>query len=102
MGLIYTSTIIVFLCVFIGGSLTRIYGNYCGIDIFNISTWSRAFLLHGSPLCKFLNLVSYYSHYILENLYIYVLVVIVSKVNNLLPFQLFSNTNRPRERSASL
>ena len=101
MGLIYTSTITILTCVFIGGTLTTLYGKYCGIDPFDYNTWWRGFTLHGSPLCKFLNTVSYYSHYILENLYLYVIMILFSKINSWLPFNIFK-FRRKSNRSASI
>jgi hypothetical protein len=86
MGLIFTSISVILCCVFIGGSITRIYGYYCGIDIYNPSSWWTSFILHGSPYCKFLNNLSFYSHFILENIYIYIAMAIMAKFSNVLPF----------------
>ena len=86
MGLLFTSLTVIIGCVFIGGSITNIYGYYCGIDLYEPHTWLNSLVLHGSPYCKFLNNLSYYSHYILENLYIYIILGIVSKLSNYLPF----------------
>ena len=86
MGLLFTSITVILGCVFIGGSITNIYGYYCGVDLYDPSTWLNSLVLHGSPYCKFLNNLSYYSHYILENLYIYIIVGITTKLSTYLPF----------------
>jgi hypothetical protein len=94
MGILFTSISVIFCCVFIGGSITNIYGTYCGIDLYNPISWLNSLILHGSPYCKFLNSLAYYSHYILENLYIYILLGIITKVSKYLPFMNIENNNR--------
>ena len=94
MGLIFTSITVIFCCVFIGGSITNIYGYYCGIDLYNPYTWINSLIIHGSPYCKFLNSLTFYSHYILENLYIYILLTLITKISRSLPFVNFNNCNR--------
>jgi hypothetical protein len=86
MGLLFTSITVILGCVFIGGSITNIYGYYCGIDLYDPSSWFNSLALHGSPYCKFLNSLTFYSHYILENLYIYILVGTITKISTYLPF----------------
>lgn len=93
MGLLFTSLSVIICCVFIGGAITNIYGYYCGINIYEPSTWFISLMLHGSPFCKFLNNLAFYSHYILENLYIYIILGLLSRFNKWLPFP-FQGFNR--------
>ena len=96
MGLLFTSLSVIICCVFIGGGITNIYGYYCGINIYEPSTWFSSFILHGSPFCKFLNTLTFYSHYILENLYIYIVLGLLTRLNRWLPFPPFNrNANIP-------
>ena len=55
------------MCLFFsGGVAIRLYGETCGVNPFDPSSWFRSFILVGSPWCKFLNWVGYLSNSIME------------------------------------
>lgn len=82
--LMYLLTIIG--CLFLSGSIIRIYGETCGITLSKPTTWISTFLLMGSPYCKILNYIGHISGSIMENLWIHIISSIVSKILLVLPF----------------
>ena len=85
--------LVLFGAVFGGGSLIRLYGNTCGLNIMNPSSWLTAFVTIGSPWCKVLNWVGYMTTSIVEHLWFHLfgvlmtsfIVFVPGKIRNLSP-----------------
>ena len=60
-------------CVFGGGSIIRIYGDTCGLSLFDPGSWFTSMVLIGSPWCRGLNWVGYVSTTIVENIWYHAL-----------------------------
>ena len=64
-----TYALVLIFAILGGGSVIRLYGETCGVNIFDPSTWLRATMTIGSPWCKALNWVGYMSTSIVEHLW---------------------------------
>ena len=62
-------TIILFVSIFGGGSIIKVYGETCGLSILSPSEWGRSLMLMGSPWCRGLNWMSYIVSNIIENIW---------------------------------
>jgi hypothetical protein len=62
-------SLILLLSVFGGGGIIRIYGDTCGISLFDPGDWGRVFILMGSPWCRGLNWLGYATTSIVENIW---------------------------------
>merc|ERR1712146_455315 len=71
--------------VFGGGSMIRLYGNTCGLNLLDPSSWLRAFVTIGSPWCRALNWVGYMSTSIVEHLWFHLFGVIISTFVTFVP-----------------
>ena len=67
--------------VFGGGSMIRLYGNTCGLNLLEPSSWLRAFVTIGSPWCRVLNWVGYMATSIVEHLWFHLFGIIINTNN---------------------
>jgi hypothetical protein len=81
---IYALTI--FGCIFFSGTIIKLYGETCGIDIFTPSTWIRSALLMGSPYCRMLNYIGQISGSIMENMWVHIVTTTISRILISVPF----------------
>ena len=73
-------TIILFVSIFGGGSIIKIYGETCGLSILSPSEWGRSLMLMGSPWCRGLNWLGYTSTTIVEHIWYHIITNIVALV----------------------
>ena len=66
---IITYVIFVMGCIFGGGSVIRLYGNTCGLSLFDPSGWFTSTVLMGSPWCRGLNWVGFIVSSVVENIW---------------------------------
>ena len=71
--------------IFGGGSLIRFYGQTCGLNLFDWTTWGTAFITIGSPYCKGLNWICYTTTSIVEHLWLHLLGLLVTSIVAYLP-----------------
>ena len=76
--------------VFGGGSMIRLYGNTCGLNLLDPSSWLRAFVTIGSPWCRALNWVGYMATSIVEHLWFHLFGVIISTFVTFVPGKMIS------------
>ena len=69
----FAYSLVLFLSVIGGGSIIRLYGDTCGLNIFDPSTWLRATVIIGSPWCKGLNWLGYTATCIVEHLWLHLI-----------------------------
>lgn len=75
-----------------GGSLIRLYGESCGLSLFDPSTWLRAIITIGSPWCKALNWVGYMTTSIVEHLWLHTFGLLITALVAYLPGK-FTNSD---------
>ena len=73
-----TYALVLIFAILGGGSVIRLYGETCGLNIFDPSTWLRATMTIGSPWCKALNWVGYMSTSIVEHLWLHMFGLLVT------------------------
>ena len=56
--------------VMFGSCAIRLYGDTCGVSIFEPRTWARPFIVMGSSWCKSLHWLAYSSTYLVEHMWI--------------------------------
>ena len=64
-----------FFAVFFGSSIIRLYGNTCGLDPLRPSTWTRAFMVMGSPWCRSLHWLACSATYVVDHMWCVCVVV---------------------------
>jgi hypothetical protein len=69
----FTYSLILFLSIIGGGSIIRLYGDTCGLNVFDPTTWLRAAVVIGSPWCKGLNWLGYTATCIVEHLWLHLI-----------------------------
>jgi len=82
--------LVVYLCIvllsFLGGGVAvNLYGQYCGINIFEPSAWVRTFVIMGSPLCKSLNWVGYMMGNVVEHMWFHLINLMVTTFLTFIP-----------------
>ena len=77
--------LILFIGIFGGGSIIRLYGNTCGLTIFDISSWGSSMMLIGSPWCHGLNWLGHMSTKIVENIWSHFMISVLGLVFNYVP-----------------
>lgn len=75
-----TYAMVLILAILGGGSLIRLYGETCGLNILDPSTWLRATITIGSPWCKALNWVGYMATSIVEHLWLHLFGLLVTSL----------------------
>jgi hypothetical protein len=66
-----TYTMVLFVAILGGGCMIRLYGETCGLNILEPSTWLKSTVSIGSPWCKTLNLVGYIATNIVEHIWLH-------------------------------
>ena len=84
-SVLFTYILIIISTVFLGGFITRFYGNTCGISPFEPSYWVYSFILMGSPYCKMLNFLCYACNSILENIWIHFGAILMTQFMKYIP-----------------
>ena len=77
--------LILFLGLFGGGSIIRLYGETCGLTIFDINSWGSSMMLIGSPWCHGLNWLGHMSTKIVENIWYHFMISVLGLVFNYVP-----------------
>jgi hypothetical protein len=54
-----------------GSCAIRLYGDTCGVSIFEPRTWARPFIVMGSSWCKSLHWIAYSSTYLVEHMWMH-------------------------------
>ena len=86
MHLLLSPYVLVLLgAVFGGGSLIRVYGNTCGLNIFDPGSWLLAFVTIGSPWCRALNWVGYMTTSIVEHIWFHLFGVVITSFVSFVP-----------------
>ena len=73
-----THAIVLMFAILGGGSMIRLYGQTCGINIFEPYSWLRATITIGSPWCKALNWVGYMATSVVEHLWLHLFGLMVT------------------------
>lgn len=84
-SVIFTYFLVIITTVFLGGLITKFYGNTCGISPYKPSYWIYSFILMGSPYCKMLNFLCYACNSILENIWIHFGAIIMTQFMKYIP-----------------
>lgn len=92
--------LILFLAVFGGGSIIKLYGDTCGLSIFQPTSWLSSMILIGSPWCKGLNWLGHISTNIIENIWYHLVLGAIGYVYNYIPSPI--NFNNIDSRSSKI
>ena len=84
-SVLFTYILVIISTVFLGGFITKFYGNTCGISPFEPSYWIYSFILMGSPYCKLLNFLCYACNSILENIWIHFGAILMTQFMKYIP-----------------
>ena len=85
-----THAIVLMFAILGGGSMIRLYGQTCGLNIFEPYSWLRATITIGSPWCKALNWVGYMATSVVEHLWLHLFGLMVTSFLAYIPGN-FSN-----------
>ena len=78
-------TILLVIAILFGGSIIRLYGNTCGISIFEPYGWIKASVLIGSSWCKTLNWIGYVTTNIVENMWFHIFGIVFNLFLSFIP-----------------
>lgn len=73
-------TCVIAACVFGGGGLIRLYGETCGLSLFDPKSWISSIILVGSPWCRGLNWLGYVTTSVIENVWYHMIANIITWV----------------------
>ena len=90
--------LMIFLAVFGGGGMIRMYGETCGLSPTDPSTWFRSFMLIGSPWCRFLNWGGHLSSGVMEYIWYHMGAVMLGWVGTKLPINIGTDRMRINDK----